>query len=162
MSTEDAALSSSTESGSEKSSRRKGAACVQLERVFRYFDGNGDGKISAGELQSCVRAVGGELSAEEAEAAVRSSDMDGDGMLGMEDFKKLMEANGEEKTRDLKEAFGMYEMEGSGCITPKSLKRMLSRLGESRTINDCKAMIRIFDINGDGVLSFDEFSIMMS
>lgn len=167
MRREDAAASpacnSSPKSGSGKLSRRKGAACSQLQRVFRYFDKNGDGKISPEELQSCVRAVGGELSAKEAEAAVKSSDMDGDGMLGMEDFEMLMEANGEEeeKTKDLKEAFGMYEMEGSGCITPKSLKRVLSRLGESKTIEDCKVMIHMFDINGDGVLSFEEFSAMM-
>ena len=55
----------------------------------------------------------------------------------------------------------MYEMEGSGCINPTSLKRMLNRLGESKSTEDCKAMIRMFDLNGDGVLSFDEFRIMM-
>ena len=60
-------------------------------------------------------------------------------------------------------AFKMYEeKEGSGCITPKSLRRMLSKLGESRTVNDCKVMIARFDVNGDGVLNFEEFRIMMA
>ncbi|GKV07952.1 hypothetical protein SLEP1_g19648 [Rubroshorea leprosula] len=67
----------------------------------------------------------------------------------------------EERVKDLREAFKMYEMDGGGCITPKSLKRMLSRLGESRSLDECKVMIAQFDLNGDGVLNFDEFRAMM-
>ncbi|CAL9028391.1 unnamed protein product [Prunus brigantina] len=135
---------------------------LQMSKMFDFFDENGDGKISPAELQTCVRSVGGELSEEEAEAAVEASDLDGDGLLGFEEFQKLMEAtNDDNKNQQLRDAFGMYEMEGSGCITPASLKRMLSRLGDSRSIDDCKAMIRPFDLNGDGVLSFNEFTIMM-
>ncbi|KAF8014964.1 hypothetical protein BT93_H0686 [Corymbia citriodora subsp. variegata] len=134
----------------------------ELRRVFDYFDENGDGRISPAELRSCVTSLGGNLSSEEAEMAVRSSDLDGDGMLGFEEFERLMESGGEEERRkDLEEAFGMYEMEGSGCITASSLKRMLDRLGEARSTQDCKTMIRAFDLNGDGVLSFDEFAVMM-
>ncbi|KAK1263284.1 Calcium-binding protein CML38 [Acorus gramineus] len=135
-----------------------------LERVFNYIDEDKDGKISPAELQSCLRTVGLEdLSSEDAEAVVESSDSDGDGLLGFEDFVKLVEVEGEEeRLRSLREAFGMYEMGGAGgCITPKSLKRMLSRLGERRTMEECKTMIRRFDLNGDGVISFDEFKLMM-
>ncbi|KAK1288287.1 Calcium-binding protein CML38 [Acorus calamus] len=135
-----------------------------LERVFNYIDEDKDGKISPAELQSCLRTVGLEdLSSEDAEAVVESSDSDGDGLLGFEDFVKLVEVEGEEeRLRSLREAFGMYEMGGAGgCITPKSLKRMLSRLGERRTMEECKTMIRKFDLNGDGVISFDEFKLMM-
>ncbi|XP_050379069.1 probable calcium-binding protein CML31 [Argentina anserina] len=146
------------------SSPSSSSCSSELGEVFDYFDENGDGKISPAELQTCVRTVGGELSDEEAQAAVEASDMDGDGMLGFEEFQKLMEANGDEenKSKELRDAFGMYEMEGSGCITPASLKRMLGRLGEPRSIEDCTSMIRMFDLNGDGVLNFDEFRIMMA
>ena len=135
-----------------------------LHWVFNYFDENGDGKISPAELQSCITSAGGKLSIEEAEAAIRLCDMDGDGLLGFQDFLSLMtgSVSEEEKTEDLRQAFRLYETEpGSGCITDTSLKRVLSRLGESRSINDCKAIIRAFDLNGDGVLSFNEFSVMM-
>lgn len=140
--------------------------------VFRYIDEDGDGKISPSELRRCVKAVGVQrLTEEEAEAAVRSSDSDGDGLLSLIDFERLMGGDGvseEEKTAELREAFAMYSddrkgksVSESGCITPKSLKRMLSRLGESKSIKDCKAMIRVYDVNGDGVLTFDEFAVMM-
>ncbi|XAR58267.1 hypothetical protein NMG60_11026702 [Bertholletia excelsa] len=137
----------------------------QYRRVFDHFDENGDGKISVGELQRGVETVGGELVKEEAEAAVMMVDSDGDGMLGLEDFVRMVEgpaAAEEEKEKDMMEAFKMYEMEGRGCITPKSLRRMLCRLGEEKTINECKIMISHFDLNGDGVLDFEEFKVMMS
>lgn len=136
----------------------------KFERVFRYFDGDGDGKISPDELRSCMRStVGEELSVEDAMYVVESHDSDGDGLLDMEDFLKLVEVDGEEeREKDLREAFGMYEMDGSGCITPKSLKRMLSRLGEKKTMDECETMISRFDIDGDGVLSFEEFLAMMA
>ncbi|XAR51985.1 hypothetical protein NMG60_11006807 [Bertholletia excelsa] len=135
----------------------------QYEYVFKHFDGNGDGKISAVELQLCVGSIGGELSEEEAEAAVLLMDSDGDGELGLEDFVRLMEGGeDDEKVKELIEAFKMYEMDGSGCITPKSLRKTLRKLGESSTTDECKSMIARYDLNGDGVLNFDEFKIMMS
>ncbi|KAL5543943.1 hypothetical protein UlMin_007727 [Ulmus minor] len=136
---------------------------VELEHVFHYFDEDGDGKISALELRQRLGLMGEELLLNEAEIAVESLDSDGDGLLGLEDLVHLMEGGEgeEEKIKDLREAFGMYDVEGSGFITPKSLKRMLSRLGESKSVDECKVMINRFDLNGDGVLSFDEFRVMM-
>ncbi|KAI9178028.1 hypothetical protein LWI28_021827 [Acer negundo] len=135
----------------------------QYERVFNHFDSNGDGKISTSELQQCVETIGGQLSLAEAEAAVEFLDGDRDGLVGLEDFVRFVEGGGEEeKVNDLKEAFKMYEeMDGCGFITPKSLKRMLTRLGQPKTVDECKIMIAHFDINGDGVLTFDEFRVMM-
>ncbi|XP_072996049.1 putative calcium-binding protein CML19 [Typha latifolia] len=134
-----------------------------MERIFTRFDADGDGKISAAELRRVVKTVGEELTADDAEAAVKSADSDGDGLLDLEDFVRLVGVleGGDEEERELREAFGMYEMEGEGCITAKSLKRMLSRLGTSEKLEECMVMIEKFDLNGDGVLSFEEFKYMM-
>ena len=135
------------------------------ECIFKRFDDDGDGKLSPSELQRCVETIGEELLMEEAEELVASIDYDGDGLLGLEEFVGWMEieirGDEERKMEELREAFRMYEMEGSECISPKSLKRMLSRLGESRSVEECCLMIRQFDVNGNGVLSFDEFKLMM-
>ncbi|KAL4575364.1 hypothetical protein LXL04_022206 [Taraxacum kok-saghyz] len=136
-----------------------------IHQVFNYFDENGDGKISPEELKNRFRKVGGEesqLSDEEAEMVVRLSDADGDGVLGFDDFTKMMK---EGEDGELREAFVMYSGKSSreeGVITPKSLKKMLTRLGQSPTVNECTAMIGKFDVNGDGVLDFEEFRAMMN
>lgn len=139
-----------------------GPSTPELERVFRYLDKNGDGKISPAELRSYMQTMGEELSPEHAAAVVESTDSDGDGLLGFDDFVKLVGPQGEEdRRRSLRDAFQVYEMDGRECITPTSLKRALDKLGEFKTIEECMTMIRRFDINGDGVISFDEFKIMM-
>ncbi|KAG9158257.1 hypothetical protein Leryth_000400 [Lithospermum erythrorhizon] len=136
----------------------------QLERAFSYLDENKDGKISAIELHRYVMLMGSEMSLDEVEEAMLLMDSDGDGSLCLEEFVKLVEGGGggEEEDNHLKEAFRVYEMEGCGHITPKSLKRVLSMLGESKSMNECKTMIANFDLNGDGVLNFEEFKVMMS
>lgn len=134
-----------------------------FERVLRYFDEDGDGKISPSELRSRMVMMGGELLLKEAEIAIEALDSDGDGLLTLEDLMRLMESGDEEeKLKDLREAFEMYiDSEKCGFITPKSLKRMLKKLGDSKSIEECEVMIGQFDLNGDGVLSFDEFRVMM-
>ena len=141
------------------------AASGELRRVFASFDQDGDGKISAAELRLCMKAATGEdMPAEEVRAVMASADADGDGLLDEEEFVRLagnvVEAE-DDRCRWLREAFGMYEMEGSGCITALSLKLMLAKLGAHRDIAECQAMICRFDLDGDGVLSFDEFKTMM-
>lgn len=74
-------------------------------------------------------------------------------MLDFEEFAQLIKGNDDE--------FRMYIAEGEDCITPRSLNMMLMKLGESRTTDDCIVMIKAFDLNADGVLSFDVFAHMM-
>ncbi|MFS8022843.1 putative EF-hand domain pair protein CML [Helianthus anomalus] len=131
------------------------------KRVFDHFDEDGNGMISPSELQRCIRLIDhDDFLIEEVQVVIESL-YGSEGQLGFEDFISLVESEEDEKLEDLKKAFKMYEMEGTHCITPKSLKRMLSRLGESTSVDECVGMIRQFDLNGDGVLSFDEFKAMM-
>ncbi|CAN6845526.1 unnamed protein product [Brassica oleracea] len=129
------------------------------------MDANRDGRISAEELKKSFNTLGDQLSDEEAEAMVKLSDIDGDGMLDFEEFAQLIKGNDEfteeEQKRKMMEAFRMYIDEGEDCITPRSLKTMLMKLGGLRTSDDCLVMIKAFDLNDDGVLSFDEFALMM-
>ncbi|XP_023756383.1 calcium-binding protein CML38 [Lactuca sativa] len=130
--------------------------------VFNHIDIDGNGMISPSELQRCIGLIWNQgILLEEIEVAVELS-QGNNGQLGFEDFVGLMEsAKEEEKLEDLRKTFRIYQMDGTDCITPKSLNRMLNRLGESRSVDECVGMINRFDLNGDGVLNFDEFKQMM-
>ena len=135
----------------------------ELKEVFRHFDSDGDGRISALELRAYFRSIGEYMSHEEAQSAINDLDADQDNMLDFQDFLRLMKREANDYDDDLKTAFEMFEMEkGSGYITPKGLQRMLHRLGDTKSYDDCVAMIHVFDIDGNGVLDFHEFNQMMA
>lgn len=155
-------LSSPRSPMSPRASPKNSTKEDELKEVFRYFDGDGDGKISAIELRAYFASVGEYMSHEEAQGVIDDLDSDGDSLLDFQDFLRLMkkESGGDE---DLKRAFEMYEMEkGSGRITPRSLQRMLHRLGDKKSLDDCEAMIQVYDTDGNGVLDFNEFHQMMA
>nr|XP_043613674.1 calcium-binding protein CML38-like [Erigeron canadensis] len=134
------------------------------KRVFDKFDEDRNGMVSPSELQRRIGLIcQEEILVQDLEIVVETTlHQNNKGELGFEDFVKLMESEKEEeKLEDLKKAFRMYEMDGTDCITPKSLNRMLNRLGESISVDECVGMINRFDLNGDGVLNFDEFRAMM-
>ncbi|KAK8717540.1 hypothetical protein V6N13_044803 [Hibiscus sabdariffa] len=134
----------------------------EMKEVFRYFDGDDNGKISALELRAYFGSIGEYMSHEDAQMVINELDSDGDGMLDYQDFLKLMKVENRDED-DLKKAFEMFELEkGSGCITPKGLQMMLNRLGDAKSYDECVAMIQVFDIDGNGVLDFHEFHQMMA
>ncbi|XP_010527625.1 PREDICTED: calmodulin-like protein 9 [Tarenaya hassleriana] len=62
----------------------------ELSEVFRVFDRDGDGLISAGELGQGMKDMGMKTTEEEAEHMVREADLDGDGFLSFQEFAKMM------------------------------------------------------------------------
>lgn len=141
---------------------RADAKEAELRQVFRHFDSDGDGKISALELRAYFGSIQEYMSHEEAQGAISDLDTDGDNLLDFQDFLRLMQRE-EGKQEDLKRAFEMFEMEkGCGCITPKGLQRMFHRLGDAKSYDECVAMIQAFDTDGNGVLDFQEFHRMMA
>ncbi|XP_020106380.1 probable calcium-binding protein CML41 [Ananas comosus] len=162
-----AASGSATASSSPMSSAGRAREYYQ---VFRRFDADGDGKISSHELRSFLLWAGEKVAADEAERVVADLDSDGDGLMDYGDFVRLMERDnggneegGGDEDEDLRRAFEMFEIEkGSGCITAKGLQQVLGRLGDVRSSEECEAMIRAYDLDGDGVVDYHEFQLMMN
>ncbi|PSR99700.1 Calcium-binding protein [Actinidia chinensis var. chinensis] len=135
----------------------------EFRQVFHYFDADGNGKLSSDELRAYFESVGESMSPDEAQRAIMEFDKDGDEVLVFGEFVELMERGDEEGDNDLRRAFEIFEVEkGCGCITPKGLQQVLKRLGDAKSREECKAMIRAFDLDGNGVLDFNEFNKMMT
>ncbi|KAL8120701.1 hypothetical protein AgCh_017762 [Apium graveolens] len=135
----------------------------ELEQVFKKFDVNGDGKISASELGSIMGSLGHEASDEELEGMIKEVDADGDGFIDLKEFIELNTADidSDEVMENLKEAFSVFDIDKNGSITAEELQNVLGSLGEESTLAECKKMISGVDANGDGMISFDEFKVMM-
>uniref|UniRef100_A0A0E0NKL4 EF-hand domain-containing protein n=1 Tax=Oryza rufipogon TaxID=4529 RepID=A0A0E0NKL4_ORYRU len=129
----------------------------ELIRVFRCFDTDGDGLISAAEMREFYGC-----SVDEAEEMVAAADRDGDGFVSIEELRAVMEGGGLDA---LRAAFDEYDEDGNGVITAEELRRALCRLnldGMDLTAEQCAEIVAAVDSDGDGVISFDEFKAMMS
>ncbi|KAL0438604.1 UNVERIFIED_CONTAM: putative calcium-binding protein CML41 [Sesamum latifolium] len=139
----------------------------EFRQVFRYFDANNDGKISAEELSAYFASTGDSVSLEEAEKIIREFSDDGGAeeelLLEFGEFVQMMELRDAEDDKVLRQAFEVYVVEkDGGGITPEGLRQVLRRLGDVKSHQECEAMIRVFDLDGNGVLDFHEFHKMMT
>ncbi|KAK1660798.1 hypothetical protein QYE76_048957 [Lolium multiflorum] len=63
---------------------------AELRDAFDVYDINGDGRISVAELSKVLGRIGEGCSTDECERMVASVDVDGDGCVSFEEFKKMM------------------------------------------------------------------------
>lgn len=149
-----------------------------LRGVFATFDKNNDGYITKRELRESLEKIGIWAGERDVEDMVEKVDFNGDGLIDFDEFCKLYEsingrggeAEGQEGAGgdgdvdgDLREAFDVFDGNKDGLITVEELGLVLSSLGfsEGKKIEDCKEMIKKVDIDGDGMVNFDEFKKMM-
>lgn len=135
-----------------------------MRHVFDHFDVDKDGKISCEELMDYLASAGESVTRNGAERVIRDFDSDGDDLLEYGDFVRLLEQQDRDESSDdvLRSAFQMFEVtKGCGYITPKGLQQMLRQLGDCKSHQECAAMIRVFDLDGNGSLDFHEFQQMM-
>ncbi|KAL8044733.1 hypothetical protein ABFX02_08G065100 [Erythranthe guttata] len=62
------------------------------ERLFKSFDANGDGKISAVELGEALQKLGS-VTSEEVQRMMAEIDTDGDGCISYQEFDEFARAN---------------------------------------------------------------------
>lgn len=63
--------------------------------------------------------------------------------------------------QELAEAFRAFDKDGNGFISASELKSMMRSLGDSVSDDDVRKIIADVDVNGDGVVSYEEFITMM-
>uniref|UniRef100_A0ACD5WK67 Uncharacterized protein n=1 Tax=Avena sativa TaxID=4498 RepID=A0ACD5WK67_AVESA len=137
----------------------------EMERVFRKFDANGDGRISRPELATLFQSVGHAATDDELSRMMAEADADGDGFISLDEFAALnasVSGDAAAVEEDLRHAFKVFDADGSGAISATELARVLRGLGEKATVSQCYFMIEGVDKNGDGLINFDEFRGMMA
>lgn len=156
---------------------------AELKRVFATFDKDGDGFITKEELRESLKNLRLMVTDMEAEEMVAKVDANGDGLIEFDEFCMLYDAmmggdreerggagdgeggggGGGDEGDDLKEAFDVFDKDKDGLISVEELGLVLTALGlnEGNKIENCKEMIRKVDVDGDGMVNFDEFRRMM-
>ena len=64
----------------------------------------------------------------------------------------------EKSEATLRAAFSVFDTSGDGFISAEEMRRIMINVGEPVTLDDVEQVIRKVDIDGDGVINYEEFT----
>ncbi|XP_021357513.1 calmodulin-beta-like isoform X3 [Mizuhopecten yessoensis] len=152
---------------------------AEFKEAFTLFDKDGDGTITTSELGTVMRSLGQNPTETELQDMINEVDADeltfygpiqtnccglGNGTIDFEEFlhmmaRKMKETDSEE---DLREAFRVFDKDGNGFISAAELRHVMTNLGEKLTDEEVDEMIKEADLDGDGMVNYEEFVTMMT
>lgn len=135
-------------------------------RAFDETDRDTSGEIDIHELRGLMQRLGESPTKLELEQIMAEVDADGSGSLNFEEFLGLMRnvVAHAPTTRDLKEAFHLFDKDGNGHISASELLFAVAQLGDkmaSKEIMLLMKMISESDEDDDGHVSYPEFISML-
>ncbi|XVF54545.1 hypothetical protein PTKIN_Ptkin05aG0189700 [Pterospermum kingtungense] len=138
----------------------------QLKEIFARFDMDSDGSLTILELAALLRSIGYKPSGDQIHVLLANMDSNGNGAV---EFDELAKAIMSDMTEDimvnqekLAEVFRLFDRDGNGYITAAELAGCMAKMGQPLTYKELHDMIEEADANGDGVISFTEFSSVMA
>ncbi|KAL6142821.1 hypothetical protein ACLB2K_061097 [Fragaria x ananassa] len=136
---------------------------AEFQEAFCLFDKDGDGCITIEELATAIKSVDQNPTAEELQSMIYEVDIDGNGTIEFGEFLNVMVRKMKENDADeeLKEAFKVFDKDQDGYISPNELRNVMINLGERLTDEEAAQMIREADLDGDGLVNYEEFVTMM-
>merc|ERR1711872_1002088 len=137
---------------------------MEFKQAFQEFDKDGSGTISTKELLPVMRSMGQNPTEDEVLNLVIEYDVNGDGTIDFDEFLEMMrkQAEQQDNSAELKEAFKIFDRDGNGYIDAAELKKVVTLYGERLSLEEAEELLNEADMDGDGKLDFEEFVKMMS
>ncbi|KAI3704589.1 hypothetical protein L1987_74814 [Smallanthus sonchifolius] len=126
---------------------------ANLERIFKRFDANGDGKISSTELGEALKTLGS-VSPEEVQRMMGELDTDGDGFISYQEYMDFCNKN-----RGLMRDVAKIVFEGT-CVTKLEYEHKIKLKGVLGLFIDQDSNILIPVLRFYGVHKFLLFSMI--
>ncbi|KAI4301915.1 hypothetical protein L6164_035151 [Bauhinia variegata] len=136
---------------------------AEFQEAFCLFDKDGDGCITMEELGIAIRALGEIPTQQELEFMIKEVDTDGNGTIEFGEFLNLMvrKMKENEAEEQLREAFKVFDKDQDGYISPNELRHVMRTIEDKFTDEEVEQMMREADLDGDGLLDYQEFVRMM-
>ncbi|XP_065854601.1 calmodulin-like protein 8 [Euphorbia lathyris] len=136
---------------------------TEFQEAFCLLDKDGDGRITLDELATAIKSIEQNPTEEELHFMINEVDINGNGTIEFGEFlnviaRKMKECDAEE---ELKEAFKVFDKDRDGFISPTELRHVMMNLGEILSDEEVELMIREADLDGDGLVNYEEFVRMM-
>ncbi|KAA0185145.1 Centrin EF-hand protein 3 [Fasciolopsis buskii] len=137
----------------------------EIIEAFDLFDADHDQQISYYEFKVALRALGFELKKQEVLQILEDYNIKEDsGKLKFDEFNEIVSDMilDRDPTTEIIRAFKLFDDDDSGKITYRNLKKVARELGETLTDQELRAMIEVFDRDGDGAINLEEFMALMT
>jgi len=136
---------------------------MEFKQAFQEFDKDGSGTISTKELLPVMRSMGQNPTEDEVLNLVIEYDVNGDGTIDFDEFMEMMkkQAEHQDNSAELREAFKIFDRDGNGYIDAEELKKVVTQYGARLTLEEAEELLREADLDGDGKLDYNEFVQMM-
>nr|POE52946.1 putative calcium-binding protein cml17 [Quercus suber] len=140
---------------------------AELREIFRSFDRNNDGSLTQLELGSLLRSLGLKPSPEQLETLIQKTDKNSNGLIEFSEFitlvaPDLLPAKSPYTDDQLRQLFRLFDRDGNGFITAAELAHSMAKLGHALTAEELTGMIKEADLDGDGMINFEEFSLAIN
>lgn len=138
----------------------------ELHEAFKLFDADGTGEIDPQELKRAMQSLGYDVKNQMVYQVLESIDKDDAGgkTIDFNDFLDLMTArmSSKDSREDILKVFRLFDDDNKGKISLDNLRRVARELGEDMNEEELKEMITRADLDGDGLISEDEFYNIMT
>jgi calmodulin len=141
-----------------------------LQREFAAWDADKSGFIDLGELGAMLKSLHINLSEKSMRALMFRFDEDQSGTIDFSEFCEMMgpyycvdpdDLMPEKELKRLISIFSKYDRDGDGLMDTRELGLVLRELGMRVGDKHIRNIIDIYDTDGSGNLSFQEFAEMM-
>ncbi|KAL6897998.1 hypothetical protein ACP4OV_006594 [Aristida adscensionis] len=131
---------------------------ADLGIVFSTFDHDGDGFITAVELEESLRRLGIAVSADEAAAMVDRVDANSDGLIDIHEFRELYESIPKKRKQQPPLAEAEKPAASDGAAGAAAVDEEDAEEEEER---DLREAFDVFDGNKDGLISAEELGTVL-
>lgn len=127
----------------------------EIEAAFQFFDVHRRKKLTPKDLKMRLSAFYPHLSNKEYKFLVSEPDFTVDTLAGILEHNTLRDFD------PIRDAFKVFDPHNTGYIDKHTLKKVMQRLGYGQiTAEDMAVLIETADVDGDGMISFEDFQNM--
>ncbi|KAJ9146350.1 hypothetical protein P3X46_028629 [Hevea brasiliensis] len=136
---------------------------LSLVEAFRAFDSDNDGFITVAELGGILGSLGYNASEQDVRAMMQQGDTNKDGLLSIQEFLEMYTKDMElgELANSLK--LSTVNTDGDEAVTADELYEVTRNNGGLElSFEDCQNIIASMDGDGDGVVSLQDFNLIVN
>ncbi|KAL4459932.1 hypothetical protein ABPG74_003458 [Tetrahymena malaccensis] len=139
---------------------------IDLIETFELYDKNKDGYIDERDLSIVLNDLGQESDPIKVKKIMEIADLDKDGQINLDEFIRHMQTTlimeYEEEQENIVDLFKIFKQNENGHINVEDLRLCVTQMGEDLSEEEFNDLVREFDSDKDGYISFEEFCRMMN